>query len=68
MEALLGYFEALYVESKAWTVSIEPSDGKLQVSEKELHANKNMLHFLHFLHLAPKCLGVKSAESAPCFC
>jgi hypothetical protein len=54
------------VESKAWTVSVEPSDGnlqapfenleapleKLEVPEKKLHAKKNMLHFLHFLHLA----------------
>ena len=59
-------FRGTFVESKAWTVSVEPSDGnleapldnleapleKLEASEKELHAIKNMLHFLHFLHLA----------------
>ena len=41
MEALLGYLEALYVESKAWTVSAEPSDGYLQASEKKTTSLKN---------------------------
>ena len=70
-QAPLGNLEALYVESKAWTVSVKPSDGYMLAPEKELHAKKNMLHFLHFLHFlhpAPRRLGVKSAESAPCFC
>ena len=31
--------EGLYVESKAWTVSIEPSDGKLEAPLKNLQAS-----------------------------
>ena len=82
MNALLENLEKLDVESKAWTVSLEPSDGnlqapleyleahleKLKAPEKYIQAKKNMLNFLHFLHLAQRHLGVKSVESAACFC
>ena len=47
------------MESKAWTVSVEPPFGNLEAPlgnleapEKYIQAKKIMLHFLHFLHLA----------------
>ena len=48
MEALLGNLEALYVESKAWTVSVKPSDGYLLASEKNYMLKKTCCTFCTF--------------------